>query len=84
MYEFSYSFALPSHVDSLDGAAEGLSKVIDGIESGSWVDIVTGSLDIVAAIAMFGGPYGLVASTVLSFISTCIGLFGGTSGNILN
>ena len=59
-------------------------KVIDGIESESWVDIVTGSLDIAASIAMFGGPFGAGASTVLSFISTCIGLFGGTSGKILN
>ena len=67
----------------MNDAAEGLLKVVDGIESESWVDIVTGSLDIVAAIAMFGGPFGAGASTVLSFISTCIGLFGGTSGKIL-
>ena len=67
----------------MNDAPEGLLKVIDGIDSEFWVDIVTGSLDIVVAIAMFRGPYGADASTVLSFISTCIRLFGGTSCKIL-
>ena len=71
------------HVDPLNDAAEGLLKVVDGIESESRVDIFTSSLDIVAAIAMFGGPYGAGASTVFSFTSTGITLFGGTSGKIL-
>lgn len=64
----------------MDEAAEGLKTLLDGIENGSWVDIATGSLDIASSIASFGGPYGQIASVVLSFISMCIGLFGGTSG----
>ena len=44
------------------------------------MDIILGGLELVSAVVTLAGPMGAMAGTVLTMISSVLGIFGGTSG----
>jgi len=63
-----------------EAAAGGLVTLVQGIQSGSWQDAVSGGLAIAASIAAFMGPVGVLFSVGLSIFSAIFGMFGGATG----
>ena len=54
--------------------------IVQGIRGGAWTDVVTGGLDMIAAVAGMIGPAGAMLSTVLGIASMMFGMFGGATG----
>ena len=54
--------------------------IVQGIRGGVWTDVVTGGLDMIAAVAGMIGPAGAMLSTVLGIASMMFGMFGGATG----
>jgi len=66
--------------EAIEGVAAGLTSLVSGIQSGSWVEIVTGGLDIITSLTALVDPKFAVLTSVLSMMSMVIGLFGGATG----
>ena len=60
--------------------AAGIGTFVRGVKTGSWSDIVTGGLSIMATIASFMGAAGTGVSNVLMMLSAIFGVFGGSFG----
>ena len=58
--------------------------IVQGIRGGAWTDVVTGGLDMIAAVAGMIGPAGAMLSTVLGIASMMFGMFGGATGTLID
>ena len=70
-------------VEGTNEASDGIIKVVTGIQSGSWQNVVLGGLSMITSIAALMGPAGMMLSVALSIFSMVFSMFGTTGNSFL-
>jgi len=63
-------------INKLNNAVTGIKSGVEKIQSGDGINIASGVLDLVSALAGFAGPYGLGVTAASELVNNILGTFG--------
>ncbi|XP_065644910.1 uncharacterized protein LOC136075485 isoform X2 [Hydra vulgaris] len=63
------------NIDLIIGAGKGVISVITGLRDADYSSVVTGSLNIISSLLMFGGPHTAILGSIISLVSFSLTVF---------